>query len=186
MKDDYNVFVQEGGLRTDRLSEAFLEGAEKLRAIGGLAVVAVHTQIVGAGRRLDAVRIVAEKAVAQGDWWIAEAGEVADWWRARRVRVTRSPRVIAPRASTHHEEDSVGVHPGPRLPDLLVEGPEGEGISGLWIDIVLPVGPGRLIPLVDGVPVAYTATGWGIRVPLGHLPAGETRLISLQLSSPEG
>jgi hypothetical protein len=83
VKDDYNVFVQEGAIRADRLSGAFLEGAEKLRAIGGLAVIAVHTQIVGAGRRLDAVRAVADTARAQGDWWIAEAGEVADWWKAR-------------------------------------------------------------------------------------------------------
>jgi hypothetical protein len=51
LKDDYNVFVQEGAMRGDRLSEAYLEGTDKLRALGGLAVVASHTQIIGEGRR---------------------------------------------------------------------------------------------------------------------------------------
>jgi len=172
IKDDYNVFVQEGAIRADRLSGAFLEGAEKLRAIGGLAVIAVHTQIVGTGRRLDAVRAVADTAHAQGDWWIAEAGEVADWWQARSgVRVTAGH----PQVETL-EADSLGG----RTLDIRVEGPAGESITGLWIDIVLPGGSDTVTPAVDGVPVAYTTTDWGIRVSLGDLPAGETRLISLQ------
>ena len=195
MKDDYNVFVQEGALRTDRLSEAFLEGAEKMRAIGGLAVVAVHTQIVGAGRRLDAVRAVADTAVAQGDWWIAEAGDVADWWRARAgVRLTAVPPQVEALASSSPgslegippPEESVGVPSGGRIPDFLVEGPEGESVTDLWIDIVLPGGSVAVTPFVDGVPVAYTTTDWGIRVPVGDLPAGENRLISLRVSTPLG
>jgi hypothetical protein len=164
--------VQKGAIRADRLTGAFLEGAEKLRAIGGLAVIAVHTQIVGTGRRLDAIRAVADTALAQGDWWIAEAVEVANWWKARSgVRVT----AVHPRVETI-EADSLGA----RTLDIRVAGPAGESITGLWIDIVLPRGSDAVTPAVDGVPVDYTTTDWGIRVPLGDLPDGETRLISLQ------
>jgi hypothetical protein len=177
VKDDYNVFVQEGAIRADRLSGAFLEGAEKLRAIGGLAVIAVHTQIVGTGRRLDAVRAVADTARAQGDWWIAEAGEVADWWKARSgVRVT----MVHPQVDRLEADSLEGRTLEGWTLDIRVEGPEGESITGLWIDIVLPRGSDAVTPAVDGVPVAYTTTEWGIRVSLGDLPAGETRLISLQ------
>ena len=148
-----------------------------MRAIGGLAVIAVHTQIVGTGRRLDAVRAVADRARAQGDWWIAEAGEVADWWKARSgVRVTMvHPQVEALEADSLEDR----ILEGWTL-DIRVEGPQGESVTGLWIDIVLPRGSDAVTPAVDGVPVAYTTTDWGIRVPLGDLPAGETRLISLQ------
>ncbi len=89
LKDDYNVFVQDGAMKADRLTEAFLGGTEKLRSIGGLAVVATHTQILGTGRRLEAIRAVASTARSQGDWWIAEAREVAVWW-GRRARVRLS------------------------------------------------------------------------------------------------
>jgi peptidoglycan/xylan/chitin deacetylase (PgdA/CDA1 family) len=87
LKDDYNVFVQEGALRTDRLTRAFLDGIHKLRSIGGVAVVGVHTQIVGTDRRLEAVRAVADTALAQGDWWIARAGDLAGWWASCTARM---------------------------------------------------------------------------------------------------
>lgn len=83
VKDDYNVIVQDAALRADRLAEAFLNGTTKLRAIGGLAVVAGHTQIMDSGRRLNAYRVVADSARADGDWWITRADSVARWWRAR-------------------------------------------------------------------------------------------------------
>jgi len=182
MKDDYNVFVQEGAIRTERLSEAFLEGTGKLRAIGGLAVVAVHTQIVGAGRRLDAVRETAEAVIAQGDWWIAEAREVADWWRARAgIRVTAlipDPVMDSQGVENLTEErpalDSIRIQP----PDLLVEVLGEVGPAGVWIDVVLPGGSEGMTPSVDGVPVAFTTTDWGVRIPVGDLIPGELRVIS--------
>ena len=194
LKDDYNVFVQEGGIRADRLSEAFLEGAEKMRAMGGLAVVAVHTQITGTGRRLDAVRAVADTAVAQGDWWIAGAGEVAGWWRARgAVRVTAVPRLTEAEETDSLEApetsgtagDEVDVSPGLPLAEFLVEGPQEESIQGLWIDIVLSMESGPVAPYVDGIRVSHTTTEWGIRVPIGELPAGGSRLISLRILPPQ-
>jgi peptidoglycan/xylan/chitin deacetylase (PgdA/CDA1 family) len=169
MKDDYNVFVQEGAIRTERLTLAFLEGARKLRSIGGVAVVGLHTQILGTDRRMDAVRTLADTVRAQGDWWTAQAGEVAEWWGKR-----ASVRVMVVPASTEAHG----------LPDILVEAPELEGIRGVWIDVSLPGGSDAVVPSVDGEPVSYSATEWGIRIPVGDLEPGQIRRISLQHQIP--
>jgi len=192
LKDDYNVFVQEGAIRADRLTRAFLEGTRKLRSIGGVAVVAVHTQIVGADRRLDAVRAVIDTARAEGDWWIAGGGEVAEWWERRAsVRVTLVPHPAADSLADTAGSlaDTTGTRAGPgeeaSLPDILVEAPALVGIRGLWIDVTLPGASDGVIPSVDGLPVPHTATEWGIRVPLGDLSPGQVCRISLGVPGPE-
>ncbi|MDX1495430.1 MAG: polysaccharide deacetylase family protein, partial [Longimicrobiales bacterium] len=83
MKDDYTIIVRDVTIRSRSLAEAFLAGTRKLRAIGGLAVVAAHTQIIEPGPRLEALRTVADSVRAQEGWWIAEARDVARWWRDR-------------------------------------------------------------------------------------------------------
>jgi len=192
LKDDYNVFVQEGAIRTEHLSAAFLEGMEKLRALGGVAVVAVHTQIIGTGRRLDAVRDVADRAMEEGGWWIGTGKEVAEWWRARsEIQVTGSAPEIAhsagspepdsePAGLTAASVDSAGPDPSPDpILELQVTGPEDRALDGVWIDVVLPKGPEGAIPVVDGVPVSYTRTEWGVRVPLGALASGVAKVLSI-------
>lgn len=205
LKDDYNVFVQEGAIRADRLTRAFLEGIQKIRSIGGVAVVSVHTQIVGTGGRLDAVRAVVDTARAQGDWWIPRAGELADWWEKRgSVRLTIPPHAEldspGDTAVVHGADESLapgGDASGPasvggiasqpgRLPSMLVEAPKGDGIRGLWIDVILPAGVDGVIPFVDGQPVPYATTEWGLRVPVGDLAAGEARRILLRVAGPDG
>jgi peptidoglycan/xylan/chitin deacetylase (PgdA/CDA1 family) len=185
IKDDYNVFVQEGAFRTDRLTAAFLEGTGKMRVMGGLAVVASHTQIIGAGRRLEAIRAVISTAKAQDDWWIAQAGDVAHWWTQRaQVRVTMLPSEEVPPSSTVSAAADTPADTGaqsPRtFPVVRVEAPEGAGIARLWVDVVLPHVADALAPFVDGVPVSYSTTEWGIRVPVGDLAAGEVRIIHLR------
>ncbi len=188
IKDDYNVFVQEGAFRTHRLTTAFLEGIGKMRVMGGLAVVAVHTQIIGAGSRLDALRAVLSTARAQDDWWIAQAGDVAEWWARRaEVRVTMLPSEEVPVSSEVPEVPEAAdmgadtaVQAPPRFPVVRVEAPGDTGIAGLWVDVVLPWGADSLAPFLDGVPVSYSTTEWGIRVPVGDLSAGETRIIHLR------
>lgn len=188
IKDDFNVFVQDGALRGERLTEAFLAGAKKLRAIGGLAVVSTHTQIVGSERRLDALRTLADTVRAQGDWWLSEAGNVARWWNQRAaIRVSFLPSEEEdPEAQEVASQDSLSSETEPIL--ISVEGPEEEAVTGLWIDIVLPEGGEELSPLVNGIPVPFSRAGWGIRVPLGDLAPGEESLISLDVlpeSDPE-
>ena len=83
LKDDYNIIVQDRVLRGASLGQALLAGTRKMRAIGGLAVVSGHTQIIRDGPRIEALATVADSALAQGDWWIARASDIADWWMAR-------------------------------------------------------------------------------------------------------
>jgi len=191
LKDDYNVFVQDGAMRADRLTEAFLGGVQKLRSIGGLAVVGVHTQILGNGKRLEAIRTVIDTAVAQGDWWIAGANEVAKWWRTRasvRVSVTAwedptergesAGASDADQVSRWEEETRL---PGPLGTEILVEAPADKGVRGLWVDVSLPEEIDGLTPIVGGFPVSFSSTDFGIRIPVGDLGAGETRKISFRV-----
>jgi peptidoglycan/xylan/chitin deacetylase (PgdA/CDA1 family) len=185
IKDDYNVIVQEGAIRTERLTSAFLQGIDKIRAVGGLAVVATHTQIMGVGGRLDAVAAVIDTARAQGDWWIAPGEDVAGWWKARsEVRVTvlelRSPPGAGDSAKQGRDAPGhAGMSAAPRRLRVLVEAPADAPVADLWVDIVLPEDPAGFGPLVDGEPVRYAGTPWGIRVPVGDLGAGERRVVSL-------
>jgi peptidoglycan/xylan/chitin deacetylase (PgdA/CDA1 family) len=168
LKDDYGVFVQDGAVRAKRLSDAFVAGVDKMRAIGGLAVIAGHTQIMSRGTRLDAIRVVADSARSQGDWWITRADRVAEWWAARgEVVLSWSEPAPLPMLD--------GIRAS-GLPDLMVHGPSAE-MDGLWIDLVVP-GSDRLIPLVDGRTVEFKTTEWGLQVPVGLLRAGESRRMS--------
>jgi hypothetical protein len=186
MKDDYNVFVQDGAIRSERLTEAFTEGMRKLRALGGLAVVDTHTQILGDGTRLDAVRAVGESVRSDGDWWTATAGEVAEWWEARsEVRVSF---LAAGASSAEAEPDSLdlfrdpeAVEPPPPALEVLVESPRDLGPRELWIDLSLPDDMGDLKPFVDGVPVPFRSTAWGMKVPMGTFEAGVSRILSLRI-----
>jgi len=188
LKDDYNVIVQDGAVRADRLTEAFLDGMGKMRAIGGLATVIVHTQIVGTGRRLDAIRTVVDTAEAQGDWWIARGDQVAAWWRARDA-VTLTLSEHAPSLPS----TSLPPDPGMTAPlvattemgggfQLEVCAPADRGVGGIWVEILVPLGKGGLVPQVEGMPISYSVTDFGIRVPVGTLEAGATRRISLEPS----
>jgi peptidoglycan/xylan/chitin deacetylase (PgdA/CDA1 family) len=201
LKDDYNVFVQDGAVKAGRLTEAFLGGMEKIRSVGGLAVVTVHTQIVGTGSRLEAIRAVGDTARAQGDWWVARAEEVAEWWEERAsVRVSF---VQPEEAETNRGSDSADgrmiVEARGGLPvdssllpavsgeasEILVEAPKNTSIEGLWVDVLFPKGMGSLTPFIGGLPVSYSETEVGIRVPVGRLEAGETRRITF-LDLPTG
>ncbi len=164
VKDDYNVFVQEGAIRSDRLAEAYADGMAKLRALGGLAVLSAHTQILASPTRRDALVRSAAAARVQGDWWLAAGGEIADWWRGRaQARVRPVPA------------DAEGVPVGATWA-FEVEAPEG--LAGGWLELVVPEGEDR-VPVRDGEPVAYETTPWGLRVPLGPLAPCERRSVAL-------
>ena len=184
IKDDYNVVVQEGTTRSEGLAAAYVEGMNKIRAMGGLAVVASHTQIVGANGRLRAVGTVIDTARAQRDWWIATGEEVAAWWKARsevHLAVHRSDGSAARDTSAHSAEGAeAGADPGAASPlEVIVEAPDDAPVSGLWVEIVLPGDPKGLAPVVDGQSVDYVATPFGIRVPVGDMAPGARSTISL-------
>lgn len=164
VKDDYNVFVQDGAMRSDRLVEAYARGMGKLYALGGLAVVSAHTQILDSENRRHALLSAGMAARAQEGWWLAHGGEIADWWRARsRVRVR-------------------AVDGDPDEPSFAVTASE-EGLDGGWLELVVPGLDGR-VPLRDGDPVAYETTPWGVRLPLGAMEPGAR--VDVRLVPPPG
>jgi hypothetical protein len=64
--------------------------------------------------------------------------------------------------------------------EFLVESPRDLTGTDLWIEVLLPEGVGDLKPFVDGVPVPFRSTDWGIKVPVGALEAGASRILSLR------
>lgn len=168
LKDDYNIIVQDRVLRSSSLREALLSGTEKIRAIGGLAIVAGHTQIIREGPRVEALAALADTALAEEDWWITHGSEVADWWAAR----------AATTVDFEATADEAGGTGGALVSDLVVRAPVDRDVAGLWVDVVLPEAPEDLIPVVEGRSVAFEATDWGMRVPVGSLERGESRRIA--------
>jgi peptidoglycan/xylan/chitin deacetylase (PgdA/CDA1 family) len=162
IKDDYDIVVRDVTVRAVALGSAYLAGANKMHAIGGLAVVAGHTQIISNAARLEALRSVADSARAQGDWWITRADELAAWWFARSGVLL------------HWEESSKGGN----HPELIVTGSAETDIGDLWIDVVAPLLPAGAIPFVDDISVEYLDEAWGMRVHLGALNTGVIRRIS--------
>lgn len=180
LKDDYAVVVRDVTLRSRLLAEAFLAGAAKMRAIGGLAVVAGHTQIIVTGPRLDAFRTVAESLRVQDGWWMAEGREVAEWWLARSAVELR----------WESASEGVRVPSGTRpveMPELIVTTTAENGIRDLWIEVVVPDLPDGALPLVDGVFVDHSIEPWGVRIAIGELmPGTETRVSLAVPLDPEG
>ncbi|MEM7416942.1 MAG: polysaccharide deacetylase family protein [Gemmatimonadota bacterium] len=167
LKDDYSVIVRDVTLRSERLADAYRTGIAKMRAIGGLAAVVGHTQIITAGPRLEAFRSVARTAREEEGWWVAEAREVAEWWllRGELELEWRSAGVAPPGMARTVEHE------------LVLSAPAEQSVDGVWIDVVLPTGPAGL-PLVDGVPVDHIVEPWGMRVSVGPLDPAATRIVS--------
>ena len=173
LKDDYNIIVQDRVIRAPKLASAYLAGMRKQHAIGGLAVVAAHTQIMRPGARIDALASVLDSALHAGDWWIAAGGAVAEWWS------TRDDVLVGFAARGDGARSPTGAL---LVEELWVEAPGHRVVVDLWLDIVLPAAPAGTFPLVDGVPVGFTETDWGMRVPVGDIPAGSQRRVSLVAS----
>lgn len=169
LKDDHDVIVEDVTLRSVRLADAYLTGLAKIRAIGGLATVVGHTQIISSGPRLEAFRTVARTARSEGGWWIAEARDVARWWATRsEIQMAWTPGQTPPPAGMTATE----------APELAVTGPASGAIDDVWLDLILPVGADWGVPVVDGVPVDHIEESWGVRVRLGTLDVGQESIVS--------
>jgi peptidoglycan/xylan/chitin deacetylase (PgdA/CDA1 family) len=175
VKDDYNVFVQDGALRSARLVEAWAQGTAKVHALGGVAVLATHTQIMDSDTRREAVVQSLLSARRQGDWWLATGSELAAWWRSRAaVRVLAS--MAEPESADADTVARIRGDEDSRWSFQVVAGPEG--LAGGWLELVVPDLEGR-VPLCGGEPVRYELTPYGLRVPLGELAPGEGRSVEL-------
>ncbi len=186
--------------------DAYALGMGKLHALGGLAVVSAHTQILDSDNRRRALLSAAEFARGQEGWWVAEGSEVASWWRARSLAQVVPVQDPGPDRAGDGGGD-VGGARGEGVPgqtatagELDVEGAgkvavpptevafavaaSDEGLTGGWLELFLPGMEGR-VPLLDDAPVAYEKTPWGVRVPLGTLePQGRSEVRMVPAPTP--
>jgi peptidoglycan/xylan/chitin deacetylase (PgdA/CDA1 family) len=81
--DDYAVMIARGQRSADSLEAALLSSLHKMRSLGGLQLVTLHTQLIDDTRHVDAVESVVHTARGAGDVWIAGTAELADWWLRR-------------------------------------------------------------------------------------------------------
>ncbi len=81
--DDYAVMVLRGKTSADSLEAALLAALHKMRSLGGLDLVTLHTQLIDSEPRVDAIETVVRAARDAGDVWIAGTAELADWWMRR-------------------------------------------------------------------------------------------------------
>lgn len=190
LKDDYSVIVRDVTLRSQRLAEAYLAGVRKMRAIGGLAVIAGHTQIIAPGPRLEAVRTVADSVRTQNGWWMAQGRDVAAWWLDRSRVVLAWEGSESPAAGEMTAVLAADGLARALSQDLVVswtaegsgDGDEDrrvdEAIVGLWIDVVAPALPEGTLPLVDGSSVDFIEESWGMRIGVGTMRDGASKRIS--------
>jgi peptidoglycan/xylan/chitin deacetylase (PgdA/CDA1 family) len=161
IKDDYNVFIQDGALRSRRLLEAYLEGLTKVRSLGGLAVVSLRSQVGGDPGRVKVIGEVIDSARAAGDWWIASGRDIASWWSARRSSSLRFLETVG---------DEIAVE---------VAAPANAPLSDAWLHVLLPRNSAALVPYVERRAVAYAETPLGLRVALPDVAPGEQVVVTL-------
>jgi peptidoglycan/xylan/chitin deacetylase (PgdA/CDA1 family) len=162
MKDDYNVFVQESALRRERLRDAFLEGMRKVRAVGGLALLTLHTQVGGQPNRLVVLGEVIDSAQTGRLWWIATGGDVARWWLARAG------------ATLALEERAGGAL------EVTVTAPADAALPGAVVELFLPGGGDAWMPAAEEPALPHERTVDGLRLALDFLAPGETRRIVIR------
>ncbi len=162
VKNDYNVYVQDGAMRSRRLTEAFLAGMKKVNALGALAVVSLRTQVGGEGDRVRVIAEVVDSARASGDWWFATGHEMARWWLSR-------------------WESSVEVHrTGETQLEIKVNADSGDGLKGAWLELFLPGRARDWVPTQDGALLRHVRTEWGITIPLADIAPGGESIIDLE------
>ncbi len=81
--DDFNVMVVRGQRSHAALQKALLDALEKMRWLGGLDLITLHSQLIDTDRRVAAVEAAVRAAERAEDVWIARASEIAEWWLAR-------------------------------------------------------------------------------------------------------
>lgn len=167
VEDDYNVIVQRARMRASELRGAFLDGARKVEALGGLAILSLHSQVGGTPERVRVVGEVVDSLRARGGWWLASGLEIARWWLARHGAT------VTARVTSEGVAAEVTAPPDRPLPDA-------------WLRLTLPEGTEGREPTLDGSPVAYRSTPWGLEVPLGDLAAGESRTVRVGPIPEEG
>jgi hypothetical protein len=139
----------------------------KIAPLGGLAVLALHSQIAGAPERVGVIGEVIDSARAEGSvaWWLASGSEVAQWWLAR---------------------DGSRLQVKPAEPEgIQVEVTATSSLGSAWVEVYDERARTTLVPFDGETPLPYARTEWGVRFPLPDLAVGESRLLFLRPQTAE-
>jgi peptidoglycan/xylan/chitin deacetylase (PgdA/CDA1 family) len=166
--DDYAVVVLRGRDSPDSLHAALSAGLTKMRGLGGLQLVTLHSQLIRTGAWADTVAAVVRAARAAGDVWVTRAETIARWWLARsQVDVEAAER----------EDGSVR---------LTVRNRGSEAVTPLALRIYLPEASRYSAPEVGEATLPADYRPWGMRVIITRLGPGQELPIliprALQLS----
>ncbi len=160
--DDYTVMIIRHEMSKDSVSAALLGGLEKVRSLGGLNLLTVHSQLVDSDRRVDAVEAAVAAARRTGDVWIATAGDIADWWLNRSLIELHA-----------RERDDRSVI-------LTVHNSGSEPLAAVWLHLHLPEARSTYAApeIGDVIPESHFIPG-GLRVRLPLLRPNETVTVLL-------
>jgi peptidoglycan/xylan/chitin deacetylase (PgdA/CDA1 family) len=155
--DDYAVMVTRGETSPDSLRATFLGSIEKVRWLGGLDLLTVHSQLIDSYSRVDVVEAAVRAAQATGDVWIAQASDIADWWR-------------------HRSELKLQVHERvARSAVLSVSNNGTNAVSSAWLHVYLPEDRETYAaPEVREAIIDSYYDPWGLRVKVPTIAPGET------------
>lgn len=93
--DDFIEVGRRGLTDVDTLSERFIAGYEKVRALGGLYILSYHSQMLARPELVPTLARVARHVAGDSAVWVTTAGAVADWW-LRRSLLSAHARSTAP------------------------------------------------------------------------------------------
>jgi peptidoglycan/xylan/chitin deacetylase (PgdA/CDA1 family) len=160
--DDYAVMVSRGQFAPDSLAAAFRAGLEKMRWLGGLDLVTVHSQLIDSERRVDAVESALRAAQDAGDVWVARASEVAEWWLLR----------ASLQMDLREREDGSFV--------IWVRNAGPVAVRSAWLHVFLPQERASYAaPELGDVVLESHYEAWGLRVRLPEVAPGASHAILL-------
>jgi peptidoglycan/xylan/chitin deacetylase (PgdA/CDA1 family) len=144
------------------LAATFLGEFANVRALGGLYILSYHSQLLSQPEHVPVLARVVRGIAADSGTWVATAGDVADWWRAR---AALGVRLTAERGGRLR---LVVRNAGPRL------------VHDAVVRVVLP--PRTRVVRADAL--LLEAPAGFARVAMPPLPAGAARTVVLVTSSP--
>jgi hypothetical protein len=151
------VMVTRGETSPDSLRATFLGSLEKVRWLGGLDLLTVHTQLIDSDSRVDAVESAVRAAQEAGDVWIARASDIAVWW------LGRSGLQLQVRERVDHSAV------------LSVRNSGADTVASAWLRVYLPGERATYAAPEIGEIILESEYGpWGLRVKLPALAPGES------------
>jgi peptidoglycan/xylan/chitin deacetylase (PgdA/CDA1 family) len=160
--DDYALIVTRGVSSPDSLRAVLLGSVDKVRSLGGLNLVTLHTQLINTDRRVAAVESAVRSAQAAGDVWLTRASEIADWWLQRSYLELQVQERV----------DRSAV--------LAIRNNGTRAVSSAWLHLYLPDELATYAAPEVGETTLDSEYGpWGLRVRIPRLEAGESLAILL-------